>query len=128
MKSLLVQFVAAISLFGITIWGWLSPQQVRAQGSDSTRASNASYGARPRHVFLVVLENEDFETTFGKNSAAHFVLALSSIAAWSRIFPLLCCDEPDLHVVTDAMSENYSCSVLNPKSNKQAIVPKKILN
>jgi hypothetical protein len=68
-----VQFVAAISLFGITICGWLSPQQVRAQGSDSTRAANASYGARPRHVFLVVLENEGFETTFGKNSAARYL-------------------------------------------------------
>jgi phosphatidylinositol-3-phosphatase len=72
-KSPLAQFVAAIALFGITVCGWLSPQPVRAQGSDSTRAANASFGERPRHVFLVVLENEGFETTFGTNSAERYL-------------------------------------------------------
>jgi hypothetical protein len=33
----------------------------------------AQTGTRPRHVFIVVLENEGFETTFGKNSPAPYL-------------------------------------------------------
>ncbi len=43
-----------------------------ALGQQST-ASNAQPGNRPQHVFIIVLENEGFETTFGRNSPAPYL-------------------------------------------------------
>ena len=73
MRSLVARAVGAIALCAITIGGWFSPTQVCAQASASAGAANASSGERPRHVFLVVLENEGFVRTFGKNSDAPYL-------------------------------------------------------
>jgi hypothetical protein len=72
-KRHLARFAAAIAITGITICGWLSPHHVYAQGTASTNASTAAAGDRPRHVFLLLLENEGVDTTFGENSDAPYL-------------------------------------------------------
>jgi hypothetical protein len=71
-KRDLTRFAAVIAACGIVLSGWLSAE-VRAQSSATTIASNAAAGNRPRHVFLLLLENEGADTTFGENSAAPYL-------------------------------------------------------
>jgi phosphatidylinositol-3-phosphatase len=64
-------FVAALAIFAWSISG--VGYSMNALGQQEPTTSNAQPGNRPRHVFIIVLENQGFDTTFGKNSPAPYL-------------------------------------------------------
>ena len=67
-------FVAAAAIFALSISG--VGYSVNALGQQPT-TSSAQPDNRPRHVFIIVLENQGFETTFGKKSPRRTFLVSS---------------------------------------------------
>ena len=63
-------YAAALVIFALSISSVVYSANALAQQSNP---SNAQTITRPQHVFIVVLENEGFETTFGKNSPAPYL-------------------------------------------------------
>jgi hypothetical protein len=72
LKTFVTQLVAALAVFLMTICGF-AVRQARAANPASGLAAEPLPSTRPHHVFIVVLENEGFETTFGKDSDAPYL-------------------------------------------------------
>jgi phosphatidylinositol-3-phosphatase len=63
-----LHFIVGRAILIYAISGFCYRSIVLAEGTDP-----AAIQARPRHVFIVVLENQGFETTFGENSPAPYL-------------------------------------------------------
>jgi hypothetical protein len=62
-------YVALLAIFVLSISGTGYSLDAPRQST----ATNANHSNKPQHVFIIVLENQGFTTTFGKNSPAPYL-------------------------------------------------------